>query len=71
MFGYKIDVLEALKKSGYTTTKLRREKLLGENAIQSIRKGEVVGINALDKICCLLEMEPGEIIELKKTLKIM
>ena len=28
MIVYKIDVLEALKEAGYTTTKLRKEKLL-------------------------------------------
>ena len=63
MFIYKIDVLETLKESGYTTTKLRKEKLLGENAIQSLRRGEMVGIIALEKICALLDMQPGNIIK--------
>ena len=62
MFAYKIDVLDELKKKGYTTSKMRNEKLLGENAIQSIRRNEVVGIIALEKICGLLEMQPGDII---------
>ena len=63
MIKYKIDVLESLKESGYTTTKLRREKLLGENAIQSLRHGDMVGMVALDKICILLDMQPGNIIK--------
>ena len=63
MLKYKIDVLDTLKESGYTTTKLRKEKLLGENAIQSLRHGEMVGIIALDKICALLDMQPGNIIK--------
>lgn len=63
MLKYKIDVLESLKESGYTTTKLRKEKLLGENAIQSLRHGEMVGMIALDKICTLLDMQPGNIIK--------
>lgn len=63
MFAYKFDVLETLKESGYNTTKLRREKLLGENAIQSLRRGEMVGIIALEKICSLLDMQPGNIIK--------
>ncbi len=62
MFAYKIDVLDELKKRGYTTSKMRNEKLLGENAIQSLRRNEVVGIIALEKICGLLEMQPGDII---------
>ena len=63
MLKYKFDVLDTLKESGYTTTKLRKEKLLGENAIQSLRHGEMVGIIALDKICTLLDMQPGNIIQ--------
>lgn len=63
MFVYKFDVLESLKQSGYNTTKLRKEKLLGENAIQSLRRGEMVGIIALEKICHLLDMQPGNIIK--------
>ena len=34
---YKIDVIFALKERGYTTYKLRQEKLLSEGALQSIR----------------------------------
>lgn len=63
MFVYKFDVLETLKESGYNTTRLRKEKLLGENAIQSLRLGEMVGIIALEKICKLLDMQPGNIIK--------
>lgn len=63
MLAYKIDVLETLKEAGYNTTRLRKEKLLGENAIQSIRKNEMVGIIALEKICALLDMQPGNIIK--------
>lgn len=63
MFVYKFNVLEALKDSGYSTAKLRKDKLLGENAIQSLRNGEMVGIIALEKICKLLDMQPGNIIK--------
>lgn len=63
MFVYKFDVLETLKESGYNTTRLRKEKLLGENAIQSLRRGEMVGMIALEKICSLLDMQPGNIIK--------
>lgn len=63
MLVYKFDVLEELKESGYNTTRLRREKLIGENAIQSLRKNEMVGIKTLEKICSLLDMQPGNIIK--------
>lgn len=63
MFVYKFDVLETLKESGYNTTRLRKEKLLGENAIQSLRRGDMVGIIALEKICSILDMQPGNVIK--------
>lgn len=63
MLVYKIDVMESLREAGYTTTRLRKEKLLGENAIQYIREGKPVGAKALDSLCKLLDMQPGNIIK--------
>ena len=63
MFVYKINVLETLSESGYTPGKLRKEKLLGENAIQSLRENKMVGIKALDQICSILDMQPRNIIK--------
>lgn len=63
MFVYKFDVLETLKESGFNTTRLRREKLLGENTIQDLRGGQIVGIKSLNQICKMLDMQPGNIIK--------
>ena len=63
MLKYKIDVLETLKESGYNTTRLRKEQIVGESAIQSLRKGEMVGIKTLEKICDILDMQPVNIIK--------
>ena len=63
MLIYKIDVLESLKEAGYNTTRLRKEKLLNESAIQYLREGKPVGAKALDNICKLLDMQPGNIIK--------
>ena len=63
MLVYKIDVLEALKANGYNTTRLRREKILGENTIQYIREGKPISAKALDTIYKLLEMQPGNILK--------
>ncbi|MCI8893537.1 MAG: helix-turn-helix domain-containing protein [Lachnospiraceae bacterium] len=63
MLAYKINVLEALKEAGYNTTRLRKEKLLNESAIQYIREGKPVGAKALDNICMLLDMQPGNILK--------
>lgn len=63
MITYKIDVIETLKESGYNTTRILRENLISQSAMQKIRKGEMVGIITLDQICKLLDMQPGNIIK--------
>lgn len=63
MLVYKIDVLDALKEAGYNTSRLRKEKLLGENSIQYIRENKMIGAKALNAVCKLLDMQPGNIIK--------
>lgn len=63
MLIYKFDVLQALKENGYNTGRLRKEKLLGENSIQYLRENKMVGAKALNNICKLLDMQPGNIIK--------
>ncbi len=60
---YKINILEALKKAGYSSTRIRNEKLMGESYMQQLRHGELVSWKAIDTICTLLECQPGDILE--------
>lgn len=60
---YKINVLAALKAAGYSTTRIREEKLIGQSYLQQIRKGEIVSTACLDKLCELLNCQPGDILE--------
>lgn len=60
---YKIDILAALKAKGYSSTKIREEKLIGQSYLQQIRHGELVSWKTLDMICSLLECQPGDLIE--------
>lgn len=60
---YKFDVLLALKEAGYNTTKLRKEKLLAEGVIQSLRDGKAISFQNLGRICDLLNCQPGDILE--------
>jgi len=60
---YKVDILAELKKKGYTSTKIREDKLIGQSYLQQLRHGELVSWKALDTICALLECQPGDLIE--------
>lgn len=60
---YKINIIEALKKAGYSSTRIRNERLLGESYMQQLRRGELVSWKAIDTICTLLKCQPGDILE--------
>ena len=60
---YKINVLEALRAAGYNTTRLRKEKLLAEGVIQSLREGKSISFQNLGRICEMLHCQPGDILE--------
>lgn len=60
---FKIEVLKALANKGYNTTTLRREKLLAEGVIQSLRENKPISWHNIEKICQLLEMQPGDLLE--------
>ena len=63
---YKIEALPALKRAGYNTTRLRREKLLSESTLQKFREGKPVSWENLETLCTLLGCQPGDLIEYKE-----
>lgn len=63
---YKIDVLKELKDAGFSSTKLRREKLLGESYMTQLRRGQLVSWSALNTICKLLDCQPGDLLQFTK-----
>ena len=64
-FKSKIDILAELKAVGYSTYRLRMDKIFGEATIQRFRKGELASWNDAAKLCKLLNLQPGDIIEYK------
>lgn len=60
---YKIDVLGALKRAGYSSYRLRKEKLLSESTLQKLREGVLVSTDVIEQLCRLLNCQPGDILE--------
>ena len=60
---FKIDVLAELKKKGFSSYKMRQEKLMGEATIQQLRKGELVSWENIGRIFAMLDCQPGDILE--------
>lgn len=60
---YKIDIMKALKEAGYTTIILREEHHIGESAMTKFRRGEYVSLDIINRVCKLLNCQPGDIME--------
>ena len=59
---YKINVLAELKEKGYSSTRLREEKLIGQSYLQQLRHGELVSWKVFYFICSLLNCQPADLI---------
>ncbi|OUP25900.1 helix-turn-helix transcriptional regulator [Faecalibacterium sp. An192] len=60
---YRKNILKALKKKGYSTARLRKEKILSESVIQSLRDGKYISLMNIDRICQLLDCEIEDIVK--------
>ena len=60
---YRIDALQALKDKGFSTYKLRQEKLLSESTLQKLRMKQPVSWENLETLCMLLDCQPSDLIE--------
>lgn len=60
---YKINVLSALKKAGYTTYRIRKEKILSESTVQKLRNNKPVSWENIELLCNLLNCQPGDLLE--------
>ena len=64
MMEYRIDVLEELKKVGYSANRMRREKILSESTMQRIREGSTrITVESLSVICSILHCQPSDVLE--------
>lgn len=60
------DILKKLKESGYSSARLRKEKLLSESVISRLRHNQSISIDTLDIICDLTDLSVEDLIEYKK-----
>ena len=62
MLRYKVNILEELKKAGYSS--YRQEKVLSESTLQRIREGSpTITLESISVICDILRCQPGDLVE--------
>lgn len=60
----KYDKLFALmKEKGLTTYKIRKDNIISQGALTSLRAGKSVTIDTIEKLCKALDCQPGDILE--------
>lgn len=50
-----------LKAKKITTYYIRKNKVVSEATLHSMRKGNTIQTDSLCRVCCLLECQPGDI----------
>lgn len=64
MLKWKIDVIKALSDKGYNQYVIRKNNLLGQSQVVSLRNGHTnISLATLDKICFLLDCQPSDLLE--------
>lgn len=63
MIKYKIDVLKALARIGWTQAKLKKYGLINGAVLDRLRKQTQVSFETLSTVCSLLNCQPGDLIE--------
>ena len=60
-------LFELFKKNGYTTYRIRKEKIIGQATLQRLKDG-TGGLDhkTIDKLCDLFDCQPNDIMEFVK-----
>ena len=57
-------LFDLLKENGYTTYRVRKEKILGESVMTKLRNGTGgLDYRSIDKLCRLFNCQPNDIME--------
>lgn len=55
-----------LKERGVTTYQIRKEKIISESSLQKLREGKPISTSTIERMCDLLDCQPGDIMEYVK-----
>lgn len=67
---YKVDILDELRANGYSSYRLRKEKIFGERTIQQLREGQAVSWEVICKVCSLLGCDVGDILTVRDSTEV-
>lgn len=63
MIVYSKDILELLKNKGFSTYRIKKEKIFNQTQLQQLRENKLVTQDVLNRICAILDCQPGDLLE--------
>ena len=68
MLQYKIDIISKLAEIGVNTTTAKKSRIFGQDTMRKFRNGDTsISLEILNRLCCVLEMQPRDIIKFVET----
>lgn len=68
MLKYKIEIIPALNKVGINTTVAKKSGIFGQDTMRKFRNGDTnISLEVLNRLCCVLEMQPRDILKFVET----
>lgn len=56
------DIMQRLSQIGWTSYRLRKEKILPEGTLTRLRNGDPISTETINTVCRLLKCQPGDIL---------
>lgn len=68
MLQYKIEIIPELNKIGINTTTAKKSGIFGQDTMRKFKNGDTnISLEILNRLCCVLEMQPRDIIKFVET----
>lgn len=68
MLQYKIDIIPALNEIGINTTTAKKSGIFGQATMKKFKDGDTnISLEVLNRLCCVLEMQPRDLIKFVET----
>ena len=55
--------METLRNAGFTPSFVRKNRIFSESTMTKFRRGDMVQYTELDRLCSVLRLQPGDIVE--------
>lgn len=56
-----VDIMKKLSDAGWTTYRLRKEKMIGNGTLQRIKENQSISTDTINTICELCDCQPGDL----------